>query len=107
MILEHGNALIFQRNLLLRTIKARLSVRQISSLLISKEKLRDSIFARLRQLLLSIGPFLPASLAERPRGHEKKTVSSYRTIYHLLPLQHSEMPPDRTGWRVDHVSRLR
>jgi hypothetical protein len=57
IILSHGSALIFQRKFFLLTVKARPSVRQISSLLILKEKSRDSNFARLRQLSPTIGRF--------------------------------------------------
>jgi hypothetical protein len=57
MVLDHGNALIFQRKFFLPTVKARPSVRQISSLLISKEKSHDSNFTRLRQLSPTIGRF--------------------------------------------------
>ena len=58
MVSEHRNALIFMRKKFLLTVETRPSVRQISSLLISKEKSRDSNFARLRQLSLTIGRFL-------------------------------------------------
>jgi hypothetical protein len=48
--------------------------------LISKEKLRDSNFARLRQLSPTIGQFFALSIAERIlRQGEKKTVSTYST----------------------------
>ncbi len=55
---KHRNALIYKRKTILLTVKAR-PVRQIFSLLISKENLRNSNFARLRQLWASIGRFRP------------------------------------------------
>jgi hypothetical protein len=57
MILDHGNALIFQRKFFLLTVKARPSSRQNFSLLISKEKLRDLDSARFRPLSTTIGRF--------------------------------------------------
>jgi hypothetical protein len=72
MVLSHGNALISQRNFFLTMVKARRSVRQISSLLISKGNLHDLDFARFRQLSLSIGRFLPARPAERHKDHGEK-----------------------------------
>lgn len=65
MILDHRNALIFQRKFFLLTVKARLSSRQNFSLLISKVKSRDSDFARLRRLSTTIGQLFALSIAER------------------------------------------
>jgi hypothetical protein len=59
MVLSHGNALIFQRNFFLLTIKARLASRQNFSLMISKEISRDSDFARFQRLSTTIGRFHP------------------------------------------------
>jgi hypothetical protein len=58
IVLSDGNALIFQRKFFLPTVKARPPVRQIFSLLISKGNSRDSKFARVRQLSLSIDQFV-------------------------------------------------
>src|SRR5258707_593234 len=79
MVLDHGNALIFQRKFFLPTVKARPSVRQISSLLISKGKSRDSNFARLRQLSPTIGRFFVSSVAQRILRQREKTVNAYST----------------------------
>jgi hypothetical protein len=65
MILDHGNALIFQRKFFLLTIKTRPTIRQNFSLLISKGKSRDSDFARLRRLSPTIGRFFASSITQR------------------------------------------
>ena len=76
IILRHSNALIFQHNFFLPTVKARPSVRQIFSLLISKENLRDSNFARFRQLSPSIGRFFASSIARRILPPKRKRPSA-------------------------------
>jgi hypothetical protein len=53
----HRNALIYQRNFFLLTVKARPSSRQNFPLLISNRKSRDSNFVWLRQLSPTIGQF--------------------------------------------------
>jgi hypothetical protein len=57
MALEHRNELIFMRKTFLLTVQTRPSVRQNTSLLISKEKSRDSNFARPRQRWPTTGRF--------------------------------------------------
>jgi hypothetical protein len=54
IILDHGNALIYQRNFFCLRSKPRPRIRQIVSLLISKGNLRDSDFARLRPTTIAI-----------------------------------------------------
>jgi hypothetical protein len=61
IILSHGNALIFQCKFFLPTVKTRPSVRQNSSLLISKENSRDLSSARFRPLSPTIGRFFSNS----------------------------------------------
>src|SRR5579871_2852917 len=51
------NALIYKRKFFLALPEVRTTSRQNFSLLISKEKLRDSNFVRLRQLSPTIGRF--------------------------------------------------
>lgn len=59
------------------TVETRPSSRQNFSLLISKEKSRDSKFARFRQLLPTIGQFFALSIAERIlREGEKRPSAS-------------------------------
>jgi hypothetical protein len=71
------NALIYKRKIFLLTAKARPSSRQNFSLLISKEKSRDSKFARFRQLSPTIGRFFALSIAERIlRKNEKRPSAS-------------------------------
>jgi hypothetical protein len=79
MIFDHGNALIFQRNFFLLTVKARLASRQNFSLMISKENSRDSDFARFQRLSTTIGRFSskPQANTISPRP-PKKTVTAYR-----------------------------
>jgi hypothetical protein len=72
----YRNALIFMRKSFLLTVEIRLSVRQNFSLLISKEKLRDSNFVRLRQLSPTIGQFFASSIAERILRQDKKRPSA-------------------------------
>jgi hypothetical protein len=57
LILSHRNALIFQRNFFLPTVKARLAIRQNFSLLISKEKSGDLSSTRFRPLSPTICRF--------------------------------------------------
>jgi hypothetical protein len=61
IILSHRNALIFQRNFFLLTVKARLSGRQNFSLMFSKENSRDLDSATLQRLSTTIGRFFPPS----------------------------------------------
>jgi hypothetical protein len=61
IVLSHGNALIFQCKFFLPTVKTRPSVRQYSSLLISKEDSRDLSSARFRPLSPTIGRFFSNS----------------------------------------------
>lgn len=69
----HRNALIYKRKSFLPTVEIRLSVRQIFSLMISKEKLRDSNFARCRQLSPTIGRFFaPSTMQGNMRRCEKR-----------------------------------
>jgi hypothetical protein len=72
MILDHRNALIFQRNFFLTTVEIRPSSRQNFSLLISKRKSRDSNFVWLRRLSTTIGQFFALSIAERIRRQDEK-----------------------------------
>jgi len=60
----HRNALIYKRNFFLMMVETRPSSRQNFSLLISKEKSRDSKFARFRQLSPTIGQFFASSIVE-------------------------------------------
>src|SRR5258708_4507438 len=79
MILDDGNALIFLSKFFLPTAKTRPTIRQISSLLISKEKPRDSNFPRLRHLSPTIGQFFASSIAERILcPDEKRPSAPYR-----------------------------
>src|SRR3546814_2869689 len=88
MILDHGNALIFQRKFFLLTVKTRPTSRQISSVLISKGNLPVSDSARLRQLSTTVGRFfrfiycaarrtteqkIPSALIARSRSEEHTT----------------------------------
>ena len=69
----HRNALIYKRKIFLLTVEIRLPIRQIFSLMISKENLRDSNFARFRELSTTIGQFFASSIAERIlRQHGKR-----------------------------------
>ena len=78
MILDHRNALILQRKFFLLTVKTRPTIRQISSLLISKGKLRALDFLRFQRLSLSIGQFSLSAVIKGPkRSLEKKTVRHY------------------------------
>jgi hypothetical protein len=79
MVLSHGNALIFQRKFFLLTVKIRPSSRLNLSLLISKGNLRDSNFAWLRQLSLSIGRFLRTLATEFVPLRPKKDRQPYIT----------------------------
>ena len=80
MVLSHDNALIFQRKFFLLTVKIRPSSRLNLSLLISKGNLRDSNFAWLRQLSLSIGRFLRTLATEfvplRPKKDRQRYITS-------------------------------
>lgn len=76
MILDHGNALIFQRKFFLRTVKTRPTSRQISSVLISKGNLRVSDSARLRQLSTTIGRFFRFIDHAARRATEQKIPSA-------------------------------
>src|SRR5581483_3480500 len=76
MVLSHGNALIFQRNFFLLTVKARLASRQNFSLMISKENSRDSVFARFRGLSTTIGRCSTSSTTQPTSGEHRKTPSA-------------------------------
>lgn len=76
MILNHGNAVISQRNFFLMTVETRPTSRQNFSLLISKPKSRDSDFARLRRLSTTIGQFFALSIAERILRQDEKRPSA-------------------------------
>jgi hypothetical protein len=72
----HRNALIYLRKLFPMTVETRPSSRQNFSLLISKEKSRDSKFARFRQLSPTIGQFFALSIAERILREDEKRPSA-------------------------------
>ena len=74
--LPHRNALIFRHKLFPMTVETRPSSRQNFSLLISKEKSRDSKFARFRQLSPTIGQFFALSIAERILREDEKRPSA-------------------------------
>jgi hypothetical protein len=81
IVLGYGNALIFRRKFFLLTVKTRPTIRQISLLLISKEKSRGSNLPRLRQLSPTISQFFASSIAVRIlREDEKRPSAPYSTI---------------------------
>jgi hypothetical protein len=65
----HRIALIFPRKFVPPTVKARLTIRQISPLLISKGNLRVLNFLRFQRLSLSIGRFLKSADDQKHPSH--------------------------------------
>jgi|SRR5580704_11290792 hypothetical protein len=70
------NALIYKRKIFLLTVETRPSSRQNFSLLISKEKSRDSNSVRFRRLSTTIGQFFASSIAERLLRQDEKRPSA-------------------------------